>query len=253
MSSIQVLKDKRNARQEQYNLARARLDTLHKQMGYETDAGDRFKLENQIQQFEADLEQLGQEIDRLDQEIATIESGQVKLDDVLKQEGLETPAKPTTQPKGQLIAIVAAIAAIGLGGLTINGILSNSRSNPGTTSVQSAPSQSQTGLDSRFAGDWMTEGDIRQASIGMFLSIKNPKNDQLDGILTFQKGGEWGVSGKGQDGVVEVIIEDYRRPETAGVVGNAELRLEGDNLVWRLTTPGRNNFFPAKATLYRKP
>ena len=82
MSSIQALKDKRDSRQREYNVAATRLEKLREQKGFETDVSERFKLDNQIQQVEADLERLGHEIDSLDEKIQAVESGQIKVDEV---------------------------------------------------------------------------------------------------------------------------------------------------------------------------
>jgi hypothetical protein len=250
---MQTLQHKLDSRQEQYNLAAAKLKALRKQLGYETDVSERFKLENEIKQVETELDQLAQEVNDLERKIQAIESGQIKLEDVLKQEGLRPSDKQTTQLRRQFVVALAAIAVVGLGGLAINGILVTGRSDPGTTSsVEPAASQPQAGLDSRFAGAWTTEFDVA-ATHSMELEVQTSENDKLKGTLTTRQrrgetsSGGLSVLGKGQEDTVDIILYN----QGGAAIGNAELRLKGENLEWRLTA-GSNEIFPSVVTLSRR-
>lgn len=260
MSSIQALKDKRDSRQREYNVAATRLEKLREQKGFETDVSERFKLDNQIQQVEADLERLGHEIDSLDEKIQAVESGQIKVDEVLKQEGL----KPTAQSPQLLkpLAAVGAVIFIGLIGVqALNGRSGNSDSNSNTeaASVEPPASPAPAGLDSRFAGKWTTEGDHSTLYL-MNMNIET-QPDTLSGLLTSQKrggpeSGELSVSGTGQGDTANVTIYAHNVPTDDGqitqAVWQAELKLEGENLVWR-SPQGSNDFFPAVVTLFKVP
>jgi hypothetical protein len=254
MSSMQTLQHKLDSLQEEYNGTAGMLKAQRQQLGIETDVSERYKLENQIKQAEAKLDQLDQKIQDLEHKKQAIKSGHIKLDDVLKQEGLQSPAKPTPRPGKQLI-ILTAVGAIGFGVL-LTGILANSgvddgSNSSGSNSSEQSMNQPQSGLDSRFAGAWTTEGNL-QSSHSMNLILQNSNNNELTGTLETSErrgattSGLLSVSGTGQGDVAQVILYDQQ----AAAIGEAELRLEGENLVWRLKG-GSNVLFPPTVTLYR--
>lgn len=251
---MQALQHKLDTLQKQYDLTANKLNALGERKAVETDVSERFKLDADMRRADADLHQLGTEIDELAQKIQAIESGELKLSDVLKQEGLQTPAK-SQQLLNPLFAVGAAIIIVGS-----VGILVNSRSNTGTNSTPQSSSQSQIELDSRFAGTWTTEGDHGTLYM-MEMNITNLQSNQLSGTLTSQKrngptSGELSLSGNGQGDAINVTVfsHNVKSPDGDGQitqpVWQAELKLEGEKLVWR-SQQGSNDYFPAVVTLSR--
>jgi hypothetical protein len=246
MASLQTLQHKLASLQGQYDLTASKLKAIGKQRAIETDVSERFKLDEDMKQAEADLDQLGQAIDGLDQKIRAIESGQVKLDDVLKQEGLQPTGKgrQSVQP----LMTLAVVGVLGLGTVGVLVMRSNPGTQPTTTPIASSP---QSSLNSRFGGTWTTEGDV-QVSHNMNLVLQKPERDKVAGSLrTSQRrgtstSGDLSVIGKGQGEVVDVTLYNQQ----GNAIGNAELRLEGENLVWRLAA-GSSSIFPTKVTLSR--
>ena len=127
MASLQTLQHKLASLQEQYDLTASKLKAIGRQRAIETDVSERFKLDEDMKQAEADLDRLGQAIDELAQKIQAIDAGQVKLNDVLKQEGLQSAGKQV-HLRQQLIALTA-VGVVGVGAV---GIWAGSRFNPRT-------------------------------------------------------------------------------------------------------------------------
>lgn len=250
MSSIQNLQNKLQACQAQYDRTLEKLKALRNQIGFESDVSNRFKLQHEIEQVEADLDQLDRQVKNLEQKIQDIITGVASLSDVLKEEGLEAPDQPNPWTRRRVITF-AGLGGVGVAAVTVYGALKNQGG---------SSNQVNNTLDSRFSGNWSTEGEVT-GSHSMDLEGITVKNGELNGTLkstqfsTDSKGrkeavvGESGVLsvvGRGQGEAVKVTLYD-----TYGhAIAEGELKLENDNLVWRLIT-GRNDL-PNIAYLSKK-
>jgi len=253
---MQSLQHKLDTLQRQYDLTANKLNALGERKAVETDVSERFKLDADIKQADADLHHLGSEIDELAQKIQAIESGQLKLNDVLKQEGLQPSAKSQ-----QLFKSLAIVGVVIIGVWGIGGIWANSRSNVGTSSAPPTANHLDTGLDSSFAGTWTTEGDHGTLYM-MEMNIEKPNKSELSGTLTSSRrngssqSGLLSIAGTGQGSTVNVTIYSHTVKASDGdgqitqPVWQAELKLEGENLVWR-SPQGSNDYFPSVVKLSR--
>lgn len=293
MSSMQTLQHKLTALQGEHDKTAEKLKRLRIKLASEADESQKFDLEQSIEEAESKLEELGQKIDDLDEKIKGIESGQFKLNDILKQEDLQLPAKtqsPSIPPVAWIVGLGAmGVFAIGFAINGSNGRLANPSSDTATTSpppieapgentTTSAPPPSQppAGLDSRFAGTWTTEGDI-DASYLMHLNLEISQDGKLSGTLTSSKkqegappSGEMNVLSTEQGVAVDAVgvtVSSYVRDGDVSTgagqvtkdVCKAELKLKDGNLIWRSLEPSESrnncstNFFPPETKLHKSP
>ncbi|MFB2897869.1 hypothetical protein ACE1CI_33565 [Aerosakkonemataceae cyanobacterium BLCC-F50] len=244
MSSIQNLQNKLQACQAQYDRTLEKLKALRNQIGFESDVSNRFKLQHEIEQVEADLDQLDRQVKKLEQKIQDITSGVASLSDVLKEEGLEAPDQPNPWTRRRVITF-AGLGGVGIAAVTVYGALKNQGGSSSAPPIDNkSPNQVNNTLDSRFSGNWSTEGEVT-GSHSMDLEGITVENGELNGTLkstqfsTDSKGrkeavvgtsGLLSVVGRGQGEAAKVTLYDtYGR-----AIAEGELKLENDNLVWRL-------------------
>ncbi len=251
MSSIQTLQYQHAALEKEYQVTASKLAALRQKKGYETDVSEQFKLEQQIEETSTTLERLGQQLEQLEQAIQAIATSQPRAQTPVPAVDQLSSSEKTPLLKSPLIAL-AAIGAVGLG-ILVTGIFANPRSNTSSNPVAQTTEPSSIGLDRRFAGNWTSEFDVSAThTVNLQIKIEGDQTNELSAAMeAFSRQGEassggLSLTGQGKGDAAKVIIYDSR----AHAIGNAELRLERENLVWRLTA-GDKESLPTLTTLYR--